>query len=74
MVPICRVAKLRKVVGSLQCGLEEDSNDNPAKSLHPELQSSEVIQEKFAAQETACPKLAAKIAAWRAAKTSGSKS
>ena len=71
--PVCRVAKLRKIAGSLQSGLDEVPTDKAEKSSHPELQCSEEIQEKFAARQNVCPKLAAKIAAWRAAKLSGTK-
>ena len=72
--PVCRVAKIRRIAGSLQCGLDEVPTDKAEKSSHPELQCSEEIQEKLAAQGSAYPKLAAKIAAWKAAKMSGSKS
>ena len=69
--PVCRVAKLRRLAGSLQSGLDEGPTDQAAKSLHPELRSSEELQQRYSAQLNACPKLAAKIAAWKAAKLSG---
>ena len=64
--PMCRPGKIRKVeiAGALRSGLADEQPEK-IESSHPELQNSCDIQDRYAALSATCPKLAAKIAAWR---------